>query len=194
VVDMPSRQPADAPLRHRPVMLAEVLAALGPRDDGIYVDGTFGAGGYSKAILEQAEAQVYGIDRDPDAIAAGAALADRFPGRLVLIEGAFSQMPELLAQHGVEKVDGIVLDIGVSSMQLGDAERGFSFMADGPLDMRMSRVGPTAADVVNDYRAIGTRPHHRPLRRGAPGARHHPGHRGGAQGIGRSPARASSSR
>ena len=132
-------------------MLAEVLAALGPRDDGIYVDGTFGAGGYTTAILEQAEAQVYGIDRDPDAIAAGAAVADRFPGRLVLIEGAFSQMPDLLAQHGVEKVDGIVLDIGVSSMQLGDAERGFSFMADGPLDMRMSRSGPTAADVVNDY-------------------------------------------
>ncbi|HUE47331.1 MAG TPA: 16S rRNA (cytosine(1402)-N(4))-methyltransferase, partial [Aestuariivirgaceae bacterium] len=151
MVDMPSRQPADAPLRHRPVMLAEVLAALGPLDDGIYVDGTFGAGGYSKAILEQAEAQVYAIDRDPDALAAGADLAVRFPGRLVLIEGAFSQMPGLLAQHGVEKVDGIVLDIGVSSMQLSDAERGFSFMADGPLDMRMSRVGPTAADVVNDY-------------------------------------------
>jgi 16S rRNA (cytosine1402-N4)-methyltransferase len=132
-------------------MLAEVLAALEPRDDGIYVDGTFGGGGYTRAILERSQAQVYAIDRDPDAIAAGAGLAARFPGRLILIEGPFSEMAELLGSHGVDGADGIVLDIGVSSMQLGDPERGFSFMADGPLDMRMSRTGPTAAEVVNNY-------------------------------------------
>jgi 16S rRNA (cytosine1402-N4)-methyltransferase len=132
-------------------MLAEVLAALEPRDDGIYVDGTFGGGGYTRAILEQSQAQVYAIDRDPDAIAAGAGLAAQFPGRLILIEGPFSEMAELLRPHGVDGADGIVLDIGVSSMQLGDPDRGFSFMADGPLDMRMSRTGPTAAEVVNNY-------------------------------------------
>jgi 16S rRNA (cytosine1402-N4)-methyltransferase len=148
---MPSNAAAHETVRHRPVMLAEVLAALAPRDDGIYVDATFGGGGYTRAILEQCEAQVYAIDRDPEAIAAGAALAAQFPGRLVLIEGPFSQMPELMATHGVTGVDGIMLDIGVSSMQLADPERGFSFMADGPLDMRMSRTGPTAADIVNDY-------------------------------------------
>lgn len=146
---MPSRPAAHDPPRHRPVMLAEVLAALEPRDDAIYVDGTFGGGGYSKAILEQAEAYVYAIDRDADAIRAGAALASQFPGRLTLIEGPFSHMAELLSRHGLNGVDGIVLDIGVSSMQLGDPERGFSFMADGPLDMRMSRIGPTAAEIVN---------------------------------------------
>jgi 16S rRNA (cytosine1402-N4)-methyltransferase len=148
---MPSSPTSSDPIRHRPVMLAEVLAALEPRDDAIYVDGTFGGGGYTRAILERARAMVYAIDRDADAIAAGAGLAERFPGRLILLEGPFSQMAELLEACGVEGVDGIVLDIGVSSMQLGDPERGFSFMADGPLDMRMSRTGPTAADVVNNY-------------------------------------------
>jgi 16S rRNA (cytosine1402-N4)-methyltransferase len=132
-------------------MLAEVMAALEPRDDGIYVDGTFGGGGYTKAILDGSGAQVYAIDRDPDAIAAGAALQALYKHRLVLIEGPFSDMAELLGDHGVDRVDGIVLDIGVSSMQLGDPARGFSFMADGPLDMRMSRTGPTAAEVVNHY-------------------------------------------
>jgi 16S rRNA (cytosine1402-N4)-methyltransferase len=132
-------------------MLAEVLAALAPLDNGIFVDATFGGGGYSKAILEQADAHVYAIDRDPDAIAAGAGLGAQFPGRLTLIEGPFSRMAELLGRHGVTSVEGIVLDIGVSSMQLGDPERGFSFMADGPLDMRMSRSGPTAAEIVNSF-------------------------------------------
>ena len=148
---MPSRPAADDAPRHRPVMLAEVLAALAPRHDGIYVDGTFGGGGYSRAILDTAGTRVFAIDRDPDAIAAGAALAAEVEGRLGLIEGPFSRMKELLADQGIVSVDGIVLDIGVSSMQLGDAERGFSFLADGPLDMRMGREGPTAADIVNDY-------------------------------------------
>jgi 16S rRNA (cytosine1402-N4)-methyltransferase len=146
---MHSRPAAHDPLRHRPVMLAEVMAALAPRDNAIYVDGTFGGGGYTEAILERAQTHVYAIDRDPDAIRAGAALATRFAGRLTLIEGPFSSMPELLKPHGVNAVDGIVLDIGVSSMQLGDPQRGFSFMSDGPLDMRMSRTGATAAEIVN---------------------------------------------
>ena len=132
-------------------MLAEVMAALEPRDDGIYVDGTFGGGGYAKAILDRPGTRVYAIDRDPQAIAAGAALKALYSDRLILIEGPFSEMADLLGDQGVDRVDGIVLDIGVSSMQLGDPARGFSFMADGPLDMRMSRTGPTAAEVVNHY-------------------------------------------
>ena len=135
--------------RHRPVLLAEVLRLLAPRDGGIYVDGTFGAGGYSSAILESADCRVLGIDRDPRAIADGATLADRFAGRLRLIEGRFGEMTDLLAAEGVAAADGVALDLGVSSMQLDEAERGFSFRADGPLDMRMSREGPSAADLVN---------------------------------------------
>ncbi|HEX4569232.1 MAG TPA: 16S rRNA (cytosine(1402)-N(4))-methyltransferase RsmH [Dongiaceae bacterium] len=135
--------------RHRPVLLAEVLRLLAPRDGGIYVDGTFGAGGYSSAILESADCRVLGIDRDPRAIADGATLADRFAGRLTLIEGRFGEMTDLLAAEGVAAADGVALDLGVSSMQLDEAERGFSFRAGGPLDMRMSREGPSAADLVN---------------------------------------------
>ena len=135
--------------RHRPVLLAEVLRLLAPRDGGIYVDGTFGAGGYSSAILESADCRVLGIDRDPRAIADGATLADRFAGRLTLIEGRFGEMNDLLAAEGVAAADGVALDLGVSSMQLDEAERGFSFRAAGPLDMRMSREGPSAADLVN---------------------------------------------
>ena len=136
-------------MSHVPVMLAEVLAALGPRDGGIYVDGTFGAGGYTRALLNAADCHVLAIDRDPDAIRAGESLSTQFAGRLRLIEGRFGAMRELLAEAGVTEADGVVLDIGVSSMQIGDAARGFSFLRDGPLDMRMSRQGPTAADAVN---------------------------------------------
>jgi 16S rRNA (cytosine1402-N4)-methyltransferase len=139
----------EADARHTPVMLAEVLAALAPRDGGIYVDGTFGAGGYSRAMLEAARCSVYAIDRDPAAIAGGASLIAAFPGRLTLIEGRFADMEALLARFGITTVDGLALDIGVSSMQIDDAARGFSFAKDGPLDMRMDRSGPTAADVVN---------------------------------------------
>ncbi len=134
---------------HVPVMLSEVLAALAPRDGGVYLDATFGGGGYSAAILEAAPCTVWAIDRDPDAIARGAALAARHPGRLHLLHGAFADMVDLLAAHGVTALDGIVFDLGVSSFQLDDPARGFSFRHDGPLDMRMARAGPSAADLVN---------------------------------------------
>ncbi len=142
---------ADA--RHRPVMLAEVLSALTPRDGGIYVDGTFGAGGYTRAILGAADCTVLAIDRDPDAIKGGAALVAAFPDRLTLVEGRFSDMEDLAHQSGVTAIDGAALDIGVSSMQIDEAERGFSFAKDGPLDMRMEQSGPSAADVVNQAEA-----------------------------------------
>ncbi len=134
---------------HEPVMLAEVLSALQPRDGGTYVDGTFGAGGYTRAILNHARCKVVAIDRDPNAIYAGQVLAKQYPERLTLIEGRFGDMQSLLAEAGVGEVDGVVLDIGVSSMQIDEAARGFSFMRDGPLDMRMSQEGATAADAVN---------------------------------------------
>jgi 16S rRNA (cytosine1402-N4)-methyltransferase len=134
---------------HVPVMLPEVLHLLGPRAGGVYLDGTFGGGGYATAILEVAPCTLWAIDRDPDAIARGAGLAASFPGRLHLIEGQFGSMLTLLAEHGVTALDGVVLDVGVSSYQLDEPRRGFSFRGDGPLDMRMGRAGPTAADVVN---------------------------------------------
>ena len=136
-------------LPHVPVLLQEVLSAITPRAGGIYVDGTFGAGGYSAAILEAAPCKVYGIDRDPDAIANGDVLRRRYDGRLDLIEGRFGEMDALLAARGVEIVDGVALDLGVSSMQLDQRARGFSFRADGPLDMRMSQSGASAAELVN---------------------------------------------
>ncbi len=134
---------------HRPVMLREMLAALAPRDGGVYVDGTFGAGGYARAILEAADCLVWGIDRDPTAVAGAARLMRLFAGRLTVIVGRFGALDRLLAERGVTAVDGVVLDLGVSSMQLDDPKRGFSFRADGPLDMRMGPGGRTAADVVN---------------------------------------------
>jgi 16S rRNA (cytosine1402-N4)-methyltransferase len=134
---------------HVPVMLAEVLALLSPRPGRTYLDATFGGGGYTGAILAAADCTVFALDRDPDAIARGAALAARHPGRLVLIEGRFGEMASLLAARGVTALDGVVFDFGVSSFQLNEAARGFSFRADGPLDMRMERQGPTAADLVN---------------------------------------------
>lgn len=134
---------------HISVLLAEVVAALAPRDGGVYVDGTFGAGGYSGAVLAAADCRVWGIDRDPAAIARSQAVAERHPGRLEVIEGRFGAMDELLGARGVDAVDGVALDLGVSSPQLDEAGRGFSFRFDGPLDMRMGRTGATAADVVN---------------------------------------------
>ncbi|HEY5048380.1 MAG TPA: 16S rRNA (cytosine(1402)-N(4))-methyltransferase RsmH [Rhizomicrobium sp.] len=134
---------------HTPVLLAEMLETIRPRDGAHYVDGTFGGGGYARAILEAADCRVLGIDRDPDAIARGEAMVARFCGRLALVQGRFSEMEVLLAREGENGSDGVVLDLGVSSFQIDEAGRGFSFRADGPLDMRMSREGPTAAEIVN---------------------------------------------
>ena len=135
---------------HVPVMLAEVLATLGPQDGATYLDATFGGGGYARAILEAAPGcTVFAIDRDPDAIARGAALAQAFAGRLHLVEGRFGDMLALLRDRGISALDGVVMDLGVSSFQLDQAERGFSFRADGPLDMRMEKSGPSAAELVN---------------------------------------------
>jgi 16S rRNA (cytosine1402-N4)-methyltransferase len=131
-------------------MRAEALAALAPRDGGTYIDGTFGAGGYTVAILEAAATRVLAIDRDPDAIREGQALAKDFAPRLALVEGFLGNMERLALTAGFSPLDGIVLDLGLSSMQLDRAERGFSFQADGPLDMRMSKSGPSAADLVNE--------------------------------------------
>src|SRR6185503_7049203 len=129
---------------HLPVMLKEVLAALAPRDGAHYVDGTFGGGGYARAILEAADCTVLGIDRDPEAIARGRKLVEHFNGRLTLVEGEFSRMDDFTSQS-----DGVVLDLGVSSFQFDTPARGFSFREDGPLDMRMSLSGESAADLVN---------------------------------------------
>ena len=131
---------------HVPVMLPEVLSALAPRDGGVYVDCTFGAGGYTCAILAAADSRVIAIDRDPAAIRDGQALVTEFSPRLSLREGRFADMEALV---GDERIDGIVLDIGVSSMQIDEAGRGFSFLRDGPLDMRMAQHGASAADAVN---------------------------------------------
>ena len=134
---------------HVPVLLDEVVDLLAPRDGGIYVDGTFGEGGHSRAILAAARCTVWGIDRDPDAVARGERLARAWGGRLRMLAGRFGEMARLLARHAVPAVDGVALDLGISSTQLDDPARGFSFRLDGPLDMRMGREGPTAGDLVN---------------------------------------------
>lgn len=135
---------------HIPVMRDEAVSHLALKPGGIYVDGTFGGGGYARAILEaEPEARLIGIDRDPAAEARAGALAAEFPGRLTFIPGCFGDLDRLCAQRGFPQVDGVVLDIGVSSFQIDQAERGFSFARSGPLDMRMGADGPSAADVVN---------------------------------------------
>lgn len=136
-------------MSHIPVLLAEMLESLAPRAGQTILDGTFGGGGYSRAILEAAPCTVWAMDRDAQAIARGAALAAAHPGRLHLIEGRFGDMLALLAERGVTQLDGVVLDLGVSSFQIDTPERGFSFRFDGPLDMRMGQAGTTAADLVN---------------------------------------------
>jgi 16S rRNA (cytosine1402-N4)-methyltransferase len=138
-------EPEGGPVRHIPVLLAEVVEALEPRQGKVILDGTFGAGGYSTALLD-AGADVIALDRDPTAIAGGQALVERYAGRLSLIASQFSDLDRHAPSEGL---DGVVLDIGVSSMQIDEAERGFSFQRNGPLDMRMSRDGVSAADVVN---------------------------------------------
>jgi 16S rRNA (cytosine1402-N4)-methyltransferase len=146
---MSATRPPAKPGGHQPVMLREVLDALSPRDGGIYVDGTFGAGGYSAGILAAADCRVFGIDRDPEVADRAAALSRRHAGRLTFVPGRFGEMDRLLRARGIELVDGVAFDLGVSSMQIDDAARGFAFSADGPLDMRMEMTGPSAADVVN---------------------------------------------
>src|SRR3954447_23833518 len=134
--------------RHTSVLGRDAVEWLAPRDGGLFVDATFGAGGYSRAILETPGTPGIGIDRDRSAIAGGFGLVDRSEGRLTLVEDRFSHLAEVCAAQGFDAVDGVVMDVGVSSMQLDQAERGFSFRLGGPLDMRMGQSGPTAADVV----------------------------------------------
>jgi 16S rRNA (cytosine1402-N4)-methyltransferase len=131
-------------------MLREVLSRLSPKDGALYIDGTFGAGGYTRAILQAANCRVIGIDRDQSAVAVGASLVEEFSGRLTLAEDRFSNLDQVAHDLGHAKVDGVVLDVGVSSMQIDEASRGFSFRGDGPLDMRMGASGQSAADIVNE--------------------------------------------
>ena len=138
---------AGGPARHVPVLAPAAIQHLNVRPGGIYLDGTFGAGGYAQAILA-AGARVLGIDRDQSAIAHGAGLVLQVGSRLTLVEDRFSNLDAVARQFGHESVDGVVLDVGVSSMQLDQAGRGFSFRLEGPLDMRMGGDGPSAADVV----------------------------------------------
>jgi 16S rRNA (cytosine1402-N4)-methyltransferase len=133
---------------HIPVLVDGVLAALAPRDDAVYVDATFGVGGYSMALLGAARCRVVGIDRDPEAVRRGRELAERLGGRLTIIEGCFGEMVRLLASATVGPIAGITFDLGISSTQLDMPERGFSFRFDGPLDMRMSSQGASAADLI----------------------------------------------
>ena len=135
-------------MTHRPVLLDQALDALAPRDGGVYVDATFGGGGYSRAILERADCRVLAFDRDPDAVTRGRELATTHPG-LTIVHAPFGEMRPRLQTAGIAQVDGIVFDLGVSSFQLDQRDRGFSFQGDGPLDMRMSRSGATAADLVD---------------------------------------------
>lgn len=134
---------------HVPVLLNEVMEALELKDKGIYVDGTFGRGSYSREMLTRAKTNVYGIDRDPAAVKAAETITTEFKPRFKILQGPFGAMDVLLAGEHIQQVDGVALDLGVSSPQLDEAERGFSFQADGPLDMRMSQSGPSAADIVN---------------------------------------------
>jgi 16S rRNA (cytosine1402-N4)-methyltransferase len=140
---------AGGPAPHIPVLGRPALDFLNVKGSGVYIDATFGAGGYTRAILAAADCRVIAIDRDPRALAAGAALAAQANGRLTLVEDRFSNLESIAHAAGFDTVDGVVLDLGVSSMQLDEAGRGFSFRQEGPLDMRMGASGPSAADVVN---------------------------------------------
>lgn len=142
---------AGGPTRHVPVLLEEVLDALEPQRGGVFLDGTFGAGGYTRALLSASpDVRVVAVDRDPDAIAGGQALVAESGGRLILVEGRFGDLATIARRHAPEGLAGVVLDVGVSSMQLDQAARGFSFRFEGPLDMRMEQRGESAADLVNE--------------------------------------------
>jgi 16S rRNA (cytosine1402-N4)-methyltransferase len=140
---------AGGPTRHSPVLLAEMIEALSPQEGERYIDCTFGAGGYSRAILQSADCHVLALDRDPVAAQIATELAKEFPQRFRFEAAAFSALADIAARANFVPADAVIFDLGVSSMQLDEAARGFSFMRDGPLDMRMSGEGPTAADVVN---------------------------------------------
>jgi len=140
---------AGGPARHIPVLLAEALQALNVRADGVYLDGAFGAGGYSRALIERG-ARVVAVDRDPAAIAAGWELVAASRGRLRLVEGRFGDLDAIARSVSAAPLDGVVLDVGVSSMQLDEASRGFSLRQDAPLDMRMEGAGRTAADILRE--------------------------------------------
>jgi 16S rRNA (cytosine1402-N4)-methyltransferase len=140
---------AGGPARHIPVMLSEVIESLSPKNNETYIDGTFGAGGYTRGLLEAARCRVLAIDRDPEAAAVALSLERDFPNRLTFVLGRYAEMHEIAQREGVGGVDGVALDLGVSSMQLDEPGRGFSFLQDGPLDMRMGKEGETAADIVN---------------------------------------------
>ena len=148
-----SRLPAQGGAPHVPVLMREAIEALRPQPGDVVIDATFGAGGYTRALLD-AGACVHAFDRDPDAIREGRAWpeANEDPPRLVLHPRRFSEMVAAMAELGIAQVDGIVLDVGVSSMQLDQAARGFAFSTDGPLDMRMAQSGPSAADFLNEAR------------------------------------------
>lgn len=143
----------NANVPHIPVMLEEVLTHLAPKDGEVYVDGTFGAGGYTSAFLDSSDCTVIAIDRDPSALAAASPLKEKYGARLILLHGCFGDALDLVRTAGYERINGFVLDVGVSSMQIDRPDRGFSFREDGPLDMRMdtSGDGKTAADIVNTH-------------------------------------------
>ena len=134
-------------MSHAPVLLEAMLDTLAPAAHEVVVDATFGGGGYSRAILAAADCRVIGLDRDPAAVARGRALAAETP-RFTMLEGTFGELPAHLARLGIDAVDGLVADLGVSSFQLDEPERGFSFQALGPLDMRMDAAGETAAELL----------------------------------------------
>ncbi|WGJ15616.1 16S rRNA (cytosine(1402)-N(4))-methyltransferase RsmH [Methylocapsa sp. D3K7] len=140
---------AGGPARHIPVLRDEVMTVLAPREGGLYLDATFGAGGYSRALLSMPKLRVLALDRDPIAIAEGAMMAAETCGRLTLVKERFGRLDQAARELGFSDFDGVVLDIGLSSMQIDDARRGFSFRGDGPLDMRMDCAGTSAADLVN---------------------------------------------
>jgi 16S rRNA (cytosine1402-N4)-methyltransferase len=140
---------AGGPARHVPVLRDEVMAALALREGGLYLDATFGGGGYARALLAKPDTRVLALDRDPAAIAGGAWLVAEARGRLCLVKERFGRLGQAARLHGLVDFDGVALDIGVSSMQIDDSARGFSFRGDGPLDMRMDGEGTTAADLVN---------------------------------------------
>lgn len=138
-------------MSHVPVLLKEMLNHLSPQAHEVYLDGTFGGGGYTKAILDRAPCHVVILDRDPDAIARAHDLSKDYPGRMTILQGSFSELENLWEQVNIPHLHGVVFDFGVSSFQIDEAHRGFSFRFDGPLDMRMSQQGVSAADVVNEY-------------------------------------------